>query len=137
MNFKTVQRQNPMDRDSEKLYYPAPQYSGEVDIDQIAEEISNSASLTIGDVKSTLEHFLAILPKYLKMGMKLKLNSFGRIKIVFGGRGRENENDVTADDIRDVRIGFIADAKMKRAIGNISFKKISNSDEKTRYRSSF
>lgn len=96
MKFKIIKRKNPQDRSQEK-YYPAPVYTDEIGVDELAE-------------------LLNVMPKHLRRGVKIKLNRFGTFKVVFGGNGQENEEDVTAADIEGARISFIGASEMKKAV---------------------
>lgn len=115
MKYKIVKRQNPQDRSQEK-FYPAPVYNDEIDIDELAGEISYATSMTPTDVKAVLEGLLNVMPKHLRRGSKIKLDRFGTFKVVFGGNGQENEEDVTAADIEGARISFIGASEMKKAV---------------------
>lgn len=124
MKFKITKRKNPQDRSQEK-YYPAPVYSDEIGIDELAEEISYATSMTPTDVKAVLEGLLNAMPKHLRRGAKIKLDRFGTFKVIFGGNGHENAEDVTAADIDGTRIGFIGAPEMKRAVlTDMSFQKL-------------
>lgn len=123
MRFKVTKRTNPLDRSQEK-YYPAPLYSDDITMDDLAEEISYSSSMTTADVKAVLEGFLSVTPKYLRRGNKVRLGSLGRLRVTFGGDGKDNAEDVTAGDIDHVRISFVAAPELKRAVlGGMSFEK--------------
>ena len=97
-------------------FYPAPVYNDEIDIDELAEEISYATSMTPTDVKAVLEGLLNAMPKHLRRGAKIKLDRFGTFKVVFGGNGHENAEDVTAADIDGTRISFIGASEMKKAV---------------------
>ena len=56
------------------------------------------------------------MPKHLRRGVKIKLNRFGTFKVIFGGNGQENAEDVTAADIDGTRISFIGASEMKKAV---------------------
>ena len=68
------------------------------------------------DVKAVLEGLLNVMPKHLRRGVKIKLNRFGTFKVIFGGNGQENAEDVTAADIDSTRISFIGASEMKKAV---------------------
>lgn len=91
-------------------------YTDEIGVDELSEEISYATSVTPTDVKAVLEGLLNVMPKYLRRGDKIKLNRFGTFKVIFGGNGRENAEDVTAADIDGTRISFIGASEMKKAV---------------------
>ena len=105
-------------------FYPAPVYSYEVTLDMIAAEVSLATSATAADVKAVLESFLAILPKYLIQGNRVNLEALGIFKVTFGGVWHDDAKDVSASDIRNPRISFLASADLKDAVlKNLSFSK--------------
>lgn len=124
MKFRIIKRKNPQDRSQEK-FYPAPVYNDEIGVDELSEEISFATSITPSDVKAVLEGLLNVMPKHLRRGSKIKLDRFGTFKVIFGGNGHENAEDVTAADIDGTRIGFIGAPEMKRAVlTDMSFQKL-------------
>lgn len=123
MKYKSTKRANPQNRSQEK-FYPAPVYSDEVGIDELAEEISYATSMTPTDIKAVLEGFLSVMPKHLKRGNKINLDRFGKFKVTFGGNGKDKEEDVDSKDITDIRISFIAAPEMKKAVvSDMAFQK--------------
>ena len=74
------------------------------------------SAVALLDVKAVLEGLLNVMPKHLRRGVKIKLNRFGTFKVIFGGNGQENAEDVTAADIDGTRISFIGASEMKKAV---------------------
>ena len=126
--YKVTQRRNPLKQDEEGLYYPASAYYGEVDIDSIAEDISLTSTIAESDVIAVMRSFLKTLPKFLKLGYKIRLNDFGIIKIGISGSGEESADDVSTKNITSTKVLFLADSKLKKELSNLSFTKTSSAE---------
>lgn len=68
---------NPRDLEAEGKFYPAPAYIAEIGVNQLAEEISESTTLTPTEVIGVIRTLLLIVPKYMMLGYKVRLDSFG------------------------------------------------------------
>lgn len=124
MNYKIVNYTNPLDKTADAKFFPAPVYQETLETEQIAELVSHSTSLTPSDVSGVIGEIVKVFCDRAIYGSKLKINGLGTFKIVFGGNGRAQSSDVSADDIRNVRVSFIADSKLRKNIkNNISFTK--------------
>lgn len=118
MKAKLITRKNPQDREAAPKYYAIPVYSGKVDVDFIARQISGRSSLTPGDVKNVLSNFLDELPTYMLMGYSVKLNELGTFRISFSSEGAvsPSKEDFTTSMIRNVKIIYQPDVAIKNRI---------------------
>lgn len=118
--FVSRKRLNPRDMDAEGKYYPAPAYISEVDIHQLSEEISESTTLTPTEVLGVISSLLRILPKYVLLGYKVRLNSFGifkvGLKLAPSCKGYERAGEVSANDIGGLKIMFTPDIMLKHKL---------------------
>lgn len=124
MLYKVIQRKNPLDRDSDGLFYAAPEYGEEMGIEELAADISKSCTLTVVDIVAVIEAFLDKMPQYLKMSSKIRLGNFGLFKLSFSANGRETEEAVNAKkDITKMRILFTPSTALKDEISTATFTK--------------
>jgi hypothetical protein len=86
MKYKLIQRENPQDRTTVKRY-AAPVNDGKITKTDLSIEIVNISALSRGDVSSTIENFLEIVPKYLIMGKSGYLGEIGTLRVSFGCEG--------------------------------------------------
>lgn len=111
--FVSRKRKNPRDLDAEGRFYPAPAYISEVGINQLASEISESTALTPAEVIGVIRSLLSIVPRYMLLGYKVRLESFGIFKLGLKTaatcKGYEKATDVTANDINGVKVMFTPD----------------------------
>lgn len=122
MKFKVVKRDNPQDRAKSK-FYAAPVYIEEMGIAEFANDISDASTLNRTDIEAVLTAFMRRLPIYLKMGIKVRLGNFGRLKLGISSRGEESADEVAAESITKRRVIFTPSAEMKAEIKKTSFSK--------------
>ena len=79
--FVSRKRLNPRNLEAEGKFYPAPAYISEIGVNQIAEEISQSTTLTPTEVIGVIRSFLLTVLKYMMLGYKVRLDSFGIFKL--------------------------------------------------------
>lgn len=122
MLYKTTLRANPMDR-SQKKFYAAPSYTEDVNLNKVAQDISNTCTLTPADISAVLDSFLTVLPGYLENGHSVKMGDFGRFRLSFKSVGQEKEEDVSANDIVVARILFVPSTRLKEKLKSIRYSK--------------
>ena len=122
MLYKTTLRANPMDR-SQKKFYAAPTYTEDINLNKVAQDISNTCTLTPADISAVLDSFLEVLPGYLEDGHSVKMGDFGRFRLSFRSVGHENEEDVSANDIGAARILFVPSTRLKGKLNSIRYSK--------------
>lgn len=62
MKAKLITRKNPQDREAAPKYYAIPVYSGKVDVDFIARQISRLSFRIPNDIKKRIKRFLRRTP---------------------------------------------------------------------------
>lgn len=120
MMYSVKKRANPLKREESKFYATA-EYSDEIDIRQLAAEISKSCSLHTADILAVIECFLDKIPEHLKNSNRIRLNDFAILKLSFSAKGQENEKDVTSNDITDVRVLFQPCSKLRKELSDVSY----------------
>ena len=120
MLYKTTLRANPLDRSQQK-FYAAPSYTEDVNLNKVAQDISNTCTLTPADISAVLDSFLTVLPGYLENGHSVKMGDFGRFRLSFKSVGQEKEEDVSANDIVVARILFVPSTRLKEKLKSIRY----------------
>ena len=115
-------RKNPLIKNAAGKYYPAVSYISEINVSKLAQEISESTTLTPTEVIGVIQSFLTSIPRYMLLGYKVRLDSFGILKLGFTGTvGHEKEEDVSANDIGGLRILFHPDKMLMHRLENPEF----------------
>lgn len=121
MMYSVMKRQNPLKRDEDSKYYATAVYGDEIDVNDLAKEISKSCTLTSADIVAVIESFLDKIPQYLKTSNRIRLNKFGIFKLSFSSMGREDAKDVSPKDITGVRVLFKPSAELKKELSDVSY----------------
>ena len=121
MMYSITKRQNPLDREADSKYYASAEYGEEIDVTKLAKEISKSCTLTPADVVAVIESFLDKMPEYLKSSNRIRLNKFGIFKLSFSSVGHEKAEDVSSNDIKNLRVLFTPSAELKRELSDVSY----------------
>ena len=121
MMYSVKQRQNPLDREVDSKYYASAEYGEEIDVTKLAKEISKSCTLTPADIVAVIESFLDKMPEYLKSSNRIRLNKFGIFKLSFSSVGHEKAEDVSSNDLKNLRVLFTPSAELKRELSDASY----------------
>lgn len=123
MYFHAIERANPQNRDEEKFYL-ALDYSPEINIIKLSEEISYASSINLLDVRAVLESLLNFVPEHIMNGNTVRLGDFGIFKLGIVSKGVAVEKEVTAKNILRTHILFRPGQVMWNKIQNTKFIKV-------------
>ena len=128
MKFKVIQKNNPIDKDKNALFYPFPVYSDTLEIRDLLQEISYASSVTPSDVRAVTDSLVEILQRYLVSGNKIKVDGIGTFKLSFNGSGKETSKDVSANDIYNAKVTFLSDKNLRNYVSsNVKYEKVKTS----------
>ena len=117
MMYSVTKRQNPLNREADSKYYASAEYGEEIDVNALAKEISKSCTLPPADVVAVLDK----MPQYLKNSNRFRLNMFGIFKLSFNSVGHEKAEDVSSNDIKNLRVLFTPSAELKKELSDMSY----------------
>jgi predicted histone-like DNA-binding protein len=92
-----------------------------VGIQEIAKEIEERSALSLGDVQSVLSNMVEILPLFLKLGQTISLEGFGSFRISVTSEGTQTPEELTARNVKGVKLIFLPSVELKRNIEGMSF----------------
>lgn len=121
MMYSVKQRKNPLNREEDSKYYASAEYGEEIDVSMLAKEISKSCTLTPADIVAVIESFLDKMPQYLKNSNRIRLDKFGIFKLSFSSTGHEKKEDVSSDDIKNVRVLFTPSPQLKKELSDVNY----------------
>lgn len=128
MKFKVIQKNNPIEKDKNALFYPFPVYSDTLEIRDLLQEISYASSVTPSDVRAVTDSLVVILQRYLVRGNKIKVDGIGTFKLSFNGSGKETSKDVSANDIYNAKVTFLSDKNLRNYVSsNVKYEKVKTS----------
>jgi predicted histone-like DNA-binding protein len=120
VKLKKISRKNPQNLTQSK-WYLTQEKTGTVGIHEIAKEIEGRSALSLGDVQSALSNLVEILPLFLKLGQTINLEGFGSFRISVTSEGTETAEELTARNVKGVKLIFLPSVELKRNIEGISF----------------
>ncbi|MDQ0476432.1 MULTISPECIES: HU family DNA-binding protein [Chryseobacterium] len=124
INFKAVERRNPLLPDDPKKFYPQVKSTGVVDIRMISEELSDASTLNSVDIRAVLFGLEKSLLKYLREGYIVKFGDLGTFRPSLRGTGAETADELTASSVKKIRIIFSPSPILKHTVATAVVKKI-------------
>lgn len=123
----------PGNPDAPKKYYAKAQASGEVTLDEIAEDIAYSTTLTDADVLAAIRAFIKQLNKHLANGKIVRAENLGSFQLQIQSTGADTEKEFTTANITGVSIQFrpgkfVAEATTKGLAG-LTFRRVAKKGE--------
>lgn len=126
--FVSRKRLNPRNLEAEGKFYPAPAYIAEIGVNQLAEDISASTTLTPTEVIGVIRSLLLTVPKYMTLGYKVRLDNFGIFKLGLKNnancKGHEKASEVTASDIAGLKVLYTPDTMLLAKLEKPEYVKI-------------
>nr|DAJ16386.1 MAG TPA: putative DNA-binding protein [Myoviridae sp. ctNqw6] len=123
----------PGDDTAPKLFYAKAQATGEVTMDEMAEDIAYSTSLTDGDVLNAIRALIKQVNKHLAAGKIVRLETFGTFQVQLQSDGAETEKKFTSSNIIGASIQFRPGKPIKAATragdGGLTFKRVAKKGE--------
>ena len=104
-------------------YYPVLTGRRQSDIREVCKILSESSTVTAGDIRGVLEGFIRLIPDLLMEGRTVKLDGFGTFSLHASAKGQVNPEKVTVRDITGVKISFLPDKIIKRELKLTKFVK--------------
>lgn len=96
---------------------------GEMNIRDIAEELSHASTLTPPDVAAMMEGLIHVLGHSLAHGYLVKLGDFGSFSLSLDAEAQPLEKDVDAATINGCRVNFRPGKALKKIINDVSYSK--------------
>lgn len=113
--YRMVERpSDPRVENSPKKYFPQLITLGQsVDLNFIAQKMQDRSSLSIGDIRSTMQNFVEKLKEQLLEGKSVNISGLGVFMLAAKSKGEDKPEDVTAKSVESVRIWFQANKELK------------------------
>ena len=133
LKYYVTPRKNPQTK--EIKYYAQLDHVTPITLDTIAQEISDSCTLTLHDVKAVISALEEHISKALRYGKSVRLRDLGSFYPTLSSDGVENEKDFKSTLIKSVNVVFRKSAKMMYGFNvenpEIKFMRVGDEDEST------
>jgi len=124
IKFKVAKKTQPGVKGGGNAKYCAiPNQKGLIEFRELAEEISTSTSLHEADIYAALKAFTIAIMKNIEAGNSVRLDEFGIFSVSFSSEMMDREEDVTAKTIKELRLKFRPDVRVKKKLGKVKFEK--------------
>jgi predicted histone-like DNA-binding protein len=108
-----------------KKYYATIVTDGEATVDELVKDIEKFSSLSEPDIRGVILALENVIQTKLSEGRIVRLEKLGSLYPTLSSEGVEKETDVTSSIIKEVGINYRPGDRLKKAINDAGFKKVS------------
>jgi predicted histone-like DNA-binding protein len=123
VKIKAVPRKNPQDITATEKFYAKAIADGEIDLDYLAQLISDQNTVTEADCYAVLISLEKNIISELGQGRIVKLGRLGTFQVGISSEGFATAEEVTSHAITKTRINFRPGKRMRSFLKDVSFKK--------------
>ncbi|MDR0701185.1 MAG: HU family DNA-binding protein [Azoarcus sp.] len=120
VRLKKITKASPRNP-GELKWYLSKVSSGFIDLKDIARDIEKQTSVTHADISSVLISLAETLPNYLKNGQSVRFGDLGIFRVSISSEGAATPEELTARDVKSVRIVFTPGTELKDSLGKVTF----------------
>ena len=100
-----------------KQYYPQVAPATPITLSDVAEQIEKQSTVSLADIKGVLDALQEVTLEAIKDGYSVRLGDLGSFRPTLrAAQTRENAEDVTAADIKDVRVRYTPSVALTRRL---------------------
>ena len=121
ITITSIGKTNPSNPSAPLLYYPKVTKTGEIDLDEISEQISYSSSLTQADCYAVVISMVATVSRELEAGRIVRLGNLGAFQISVKGTASETPETVSPKNIKSASVIFRPGKKFKAMLKDLKF----------------
>ena len=113
--YKVIERKDPSDFESPGKFYATPVCFNQLNIDNLAERISASCTVTRADCLAVLASLQEQIILALQEGNRVHLGDLGSFRLTLRGKGSDTTEDYKTSLIETVNVCFTANTVLKEA----------------------
>lgn len=131
INYSIAAYKKPGDMEGTAKYYAKAQASGTVEINELADDIAYSTTLTDGDVLNVIRALIKQINRHIAKGEIVKLENLGAFQAQIRSNCSETSEDFNESYIRQVHLQFRPGLGLQStlALENLQFKKVKSYKE--------
>lgn len=118
-----IGKTNPTDSSLPMLYYPKAIKSGEIDLDELSEQIAYGSTLTQADCYAVIISLVATVSKELGAGKIVRLGQLGAFQVSVKGTSSSSPQAVVPKNVKSASILFRPGKKFKAMLKELTFVK--------------
>ncbi len=116
-----IGKTNPVNPNAPMLYYPKATKTGEIDLEELSEQIAYGSSLTQADCYAVIISLVTIVSRELDAGKIVRLGHLGAFQISVKGTGSSTPEAVSPKNVRSASMIFRPGKKFKAMLKNLQF----------------
>lgn len=127
IDYKVLGIQKPGSQNPETTkYYPRPAAAQRVEIEELADEISYSTTLTDVEVEGVIKALIKQMQTHIAQGHIVGLGKFGSFRVTFRSYGVPTPEEVKVSQIKKVNLRFCPGTGLRNALDlrNLKFRSI-------------
>jgi len=125
IHYKVINRKNPLDRTLPEKHYATVVKNGTVDFESLADIITDSSTVSMGDILNVLQMLEKAVVRELGQGRIVQLGRLGNFQVGISSKGVDTPEEVNAELITKARIIFRPGRKMRHLVDNVKYQKAS------------
>ena len=111
IKYYLISRKNPITK--EYAYHANATSVTPIMLDELAEDISGSCTVTKHDVKAVISVLEEKIIKALRNGQSVRLGDLGSFHARLASKGAVSEEDFTVENFRGIRVRFMPSSKLR------------------------
>lgn len=124
VNYSVIPRKQPGQSEEPAKFYATAQAKGSCDINEIAERISRSTTVTRADCLATLAALEEEIADKLQSGEIVKLGDVGTFRISLGSEGATSADEFNQSMIKKPKIVFRPSAKLQTLMSALNYVRV-------------
>lgn len=102
---------------NKKQFYPQIAPATPIGINDVAGQIEKQSTVSLADIKGVLDALQEVVLEAMADGYSVRLGALGSFRPTLKAvKSREKQEDVSADDIKDVRVRFTPSAVLTKRL---------------------
>lgn len=116
-----IGKTSPTNPDAAMLYYPKVTKTGEIDLEELSEQIAYSSSLTQADCYAVVISLVATVSRELAAGKIVRLGHLGAFQISVKGTASATPEAVSPQNVKSASVIFRPGKKFKSMLAHLQF----------------
>jgi predicted histone-like DNA-binding protein len=116
-----IGKTNPAHPELDMTYYPKAIQTGEIDLDALADQISNDTTVTQADCYAVIIGLVNAVSKELEDGKIVRVGHLGSFQISVKGTGSATAETVTPKNVKSASVLFRPGKKFKTMLQHLKF----------------
>ena len=114
IRYKVISRKNPQTH--EKKFYGTAAEVLPVDLNTVANEISNTCTLTVHDIKAVMSALEEAVYNHLLQGQSIRFGDLGSFHARMSSKGAETPEKFTSSMVRGLLVRFTPSANLRKML---------------------